>query len=84
MNKMLTVLALLSFTSLSHTNDFSPEDRSELARLDAELRSKEQQYGRLQEEIAKAKESLCRLESAAHVRAASSVKKTYSKSDSSE
>ena len=56
MKRALTVLALLSLPALSLAQgtrgDFTSEDRSELGRLEAELKSKEQQYARLQQEIA--------------------------------
>ncbi len=86
MKRVLTLLALLSVPALTYTSsrqgEFLAEDRSELARLSAELRAEEQQLNRSQQKIAQLRERICRHESAAHVRSAESVKKSYKGSTS--
>ncbi|MBA2307347.1 hypothetical protein H0W26_04410 [Candidatus Dependentiae bacterium] len=79
MKRVLALLALMSLPALTHAanESFSSEDRSELGRLEAELRAEEQQHARSMQKIAQLRERICRHESAAHVRSADSVKKSY-------
>lgn len=77
MQKIVIMVALLSLPMISNCRNpvsregFSSEDSTEIGRLDAEIKSKQQQYSRLQQEIGVLTEKKSRLESAAHSRAAS-------------
>ena len=80
MKRVLLALSLFSlspFAQASMKAEFSSEDRTELARLQAELRAAEQQNAQAQEKIAQLRERISRHESAAHVRVANSDKKSY-------
>lgn len=86
MNKALALVALLSIPAFSSavSNDYLPEDRTELTRLEAELKTEEQQLSRTHQKIAQLRERISRHESAACVRSAESVKRSYKKGSSEE